>query len=59
MFVGRPILWGLAVDGQKGVENILSLFNEELRLSMALSGCRNLKEINRDLVAHINTIGKL
>lgn len=36
--VGRPILWGLAHNGQKGVENIIEILKAELDLAMALSG---------------------
>jgi isopentenyl diphosphate isomerase/L-lactate dehydrogenase-like FMN-dependent dehydrogenase len=27
VFVGRPILFGLATDGQRGVENVLEILN--------------------------------
>jgi 4-hydroxymandelate oxidase len=50
VLVGRPVLWGLAAGGQQGVEKALGLLREELDLAMALSGCRNLKEINRALL---------
>lgn len=53
VFVGRPILWGLAQSGQNGVENVLRIFAEELDVTMALSGCRNLKEIrDENAVVH-------
>jgi len=48
--IGRPILWGLAVDGQQGGEEVLRLLLAEFDLAMALTGCRNLAEISRDLV---------
>jgi 4-hydroxymandelate oxidase len=50
VLVGRPVLWGLAAGGQQGVEKALSMLKEELDLGMALSGCRNLKELNRSLL---------
>jgi len=49
--VGRPGLWGLAVDGSAGVQRVLEILREELSRSMALTGCRNLSEITPDLVA--------
>ncbi len=49
--VGRPVLWGLAVDGEEGVRNVLELLRSELDLAMALCGCRSLAEIRRDLIA--------
>ena len=49
--VGRPILWGLAVDGSDGVRRVLEILREELSRSMALAGCRSLADITPDLVA--------
>ena len=48
--VGRPLLWGLNHDGQKGVELVLDLLNKELIETMILTGCKNISEISRDLV---------
>lgn len=45
VFVGRPVLWGLAVGGQKGVERVLNLLNEELKNAMIFTGCMNIDEI--------------
>ena len=49
--LGRPILWGLGYDGQKGVELVLNLLHKELIESMVLTGCKNLEEIDSDLIA--------
>ncbi|MBN3301549.1 HAOX1 oxidase, partial [Amia calva] len=38
VFVGRPVLWGLACQGDKGVSEVLQLLREELSLAMALAG---------------------
>ena len=38
VFVGRPVLWGLAVDGQRGVADVLRMLNAELELACALAG---------------------
>lgn len=48
--IGRPILWGLNYDGQKGVELVIDLLLKEFKEAMILTGCRNIKEITRDLV---------
>jgi 4-hydroxymandelate oxidase len=48
--VGRPVLWGLAVDGASGVQRVLEILRDELSLAMALSACRTLDEITPDLV---------
>jgi 4-hydroxymandelate oxidase len=49
--VGRPVLWGLAVHGAAGVQRVLEILCAELSVAMALTGCRNLAEITRDLIA--------
>jgi 4-hydroxymandelate oxidase len=50
VFVGRPILWGLAVGGEAGVKSVLEMLRQEFDLAMALSGCPSLNAITRDLV---------
>ena len=50
VMVGRPVLWGLAVNGEAGVGAVLELLRKEVDLAMALAGARNVYEITRDLV---------
>ncbi|XP_062963047.1 2-Hydroxyacid oxidase 2 isoform X1 [Cynocephalus volans] len=50
IFLGRPILWGLACKGEHGVEEVLNILKNEFHTSMALTGCRSVAEINRDLI---------
>eukprot|EP00095_Tigriopus_kingsejongensis_P000169 maker-scaffold487_size158652-snap-gene-0.44 protein:Tk00169 transcript:maker-scaffold487_size158652-snap-gene-0.44-mRNA-1 annotation:"e3 ubiquitin-protein ligase rfwd2-like" len=50
VFLGRPVIWGLAYDGQKGVKKTLSLIRDELDSAMALSGCPSVSNVDRDLV---------
>jgi len=50
VLIGRPVLWGLAVDGESGVGSVLELLRQEIDLAMALSGARDVSELTRDLV---------
>jgi 4-hydroxymandelate oxidase len=50
VLVGRPILWGLAVNGEEGVCHVLELLRAELELAMALSGRPTLTSIDRSLI---------
>jgi 4-hydroxymandelate oxidase len=50
VLIGRPILWGLAVDGQAGVSRVIEILCSELDLAMALSGCAKLEDIDASLV---------
>ncbi|MBD2777949.1 alpha-hydroxy acid oxidase [Iningainema tapete] len=50
VLIGRPILWGLAVDGKAGVAHVISLLKQELDVAMALSGCTKLQDIDLTLL---------
>lgn len=47
VLVGRPALYGLAHAGAQGVAHVLRLLRDELEMSMALCGCRTLKDISK------------
>lgn len=49
--LGRPYIWGLALEGQQGVETVLKMTLAELDLTMALCGLARLDEITPDLLA--------
>jgi isopentenyl diphosphate isomerase/L-lactate dehydrogenase-like FMN-dependent dehydrogenase len=48
--VGRPHLYGLALDGRRGVADVVRNLVAELDLTMALTGVRNLAEIGPQLL---------
>nr|XP_031825621.1 peroxisomal (S)-2-hydroxy-acid oxidase GLO5 [Nomia melanderi] len=52
VFVGRPMLWGLFHAGEKGARDVLELFRKEIDLVFALSGCRTVNDVTRDMVKH-------
>jgi isopentenyl diphosphate isomerase/L-lactate dehydrogenase-like FMN-dependent dehydrogenase len=43
--IGRPYIWGLATFGQQGVERVLDILNNELRLAMVGCGTTTVKQI--------------
>ena len=51
VLVGRPLLWGLAVDGEDGARAVLDQLARELSNAMALAGSASLADIDRTLVA--------
>lgn len=51
VLVGRPILWGLAVDGEAGARAVLETFREELDQALALAGCARIVDASRTLLA--------
>ena len=50
VFVGRPVLWGLAAKGEEGVADVLGLLNAELSRAMQLAGCGTLSALRDGLV---------
>ncbi|MFF4284584.1 alpha-hydroxy acid oxidase [Streptomyces sp. NPDC001633] len=50
VLVGRPVLWGLAVDGAAGAERVLATLRAELTEAMALTGRPRLDAIAPDLL---------
>jgi isopentenyl diphosphate isomerase/L-lactate dehydrogenase-like FMN-dependent dehydrogenase len=51
--IGRPILYGLALEGAAGVRGALQVLKEELTLALALCGRRRPRELDREiLVSH-------
>jgi lactate 2-monooxygenase len=49
--VGRPYVYGLATQGQAGVEAVLSNLIAELDLTLALAGWRSTAELGREALA--------
>ena len=43
--VGRPILWGLAVDGAAGATHVLAMLRDELENAMALCGMSSVGDL--------------
>jgi (S)-2-hydroxy-acid oxidase len=50
VFVGRPIIWGLACNGEDGVYNVLEILRREFHSAMMFSGCAKLTDITNDFV---------
>ena len=49
--LGRPYIWGLALEGQAGVETVLKMFLAELDLTMALCGYTSPEQIGPSCLA--------
>ena len=45
IFIGRPVLWGLAADGQAGVERVIELLDKDLKETMLKTGCMSVAEV--------------
>jgi 4-hydroxymandelate oxidase len=50
VLIGRPILWGLAANGEDGVFDVLEALRTELDMAMALCGVRDASSVERRLI---------
>lgn len=56
VLLGRPILWGLSIGGEAGIQHVLELLRDELDSAIALSGCAKLQDIDPSLVVRLSTL---
>ncbi|WED42301.1 FMN-dependent L-lactate dehydrogenase LldD [Legionella cardiaca] len=47
VLLGRSMIYALAAQGQAGVENLLTIFANEIRIAMALTGATSIAKINK------------
>ncbi|WP_405533497.1 alpha-hydroxy-acid oxidizing protein [Streptomyces avidinii] len=55
---GRPYVYGLALDGRRGVEHVLRCLLTDLGLALALTGCASLADVGPGLLfprEHVGT----
>ena len=50
VFIGRPLFWGLAVNGEKGVIRVLNILHEEIEITMAKCGRPTVASIDSTAV---------
>ena len=57
VWVGRPVLWGLAYKGQEGVELALRLLRDEFKLCMGLAGVTRVEDIGKEYLVKMDRSG--
>jgi len=58
-WIGRPAIWGLAYDGQKGVEKAVEILYDEFRRCMMLTGCKSVSDISKACIGIARVDGPL
>lgn len=48
--LGRSWVWGVAAGGEKGVDRVIDIYQEEIRQTMILLGVSNLSELNEKMI---------
>ena len=51
VLVGRPVLWGLACEGEAGVRAVLQQLIDELDSTLALLGCPRAADLDASFIA--------
>jgi 4-hydroxymandelate oxidase len=55
VLVGRPVVWGLAIAGEEGVDAVLNELWDELKIVMGLCGIPDVRHVPSDLLAPVRT----
>jgi (S)-mandelate dehydrogenase len=50
VLVGRATLFGVAAAGEPGIERAIAMLKDEIDRTLALSGCRNISEVDASLL---------
>ena len=50
VMIGRPWVWAMAARGEKGVADLLQVFQQEIEMAMALMGLTGIDQINQDSI---------
>ncbi|KAJ5635136.1 uncharacterized protein N7484_008449 [Penicillium longicatenatum] len=58
-FLGRIPIWGLAYNGQEGVELAIKILRQELKITMALAGCKTISDIQKCYLSVLRSDGIL
>jgi 4-hydroxymandelate oxidase len=53
VFIGRPLFWGLAVDGEQGVVRVLEILREEIEITLAKCGRPTIASIDPTVVTKL------
>ncbi|WGV98515.1 FMN-dependent L-lactate dehydrogenase LldD [Vibrio sp. YMD68] len=51
--LGRSFIYALAAQGQAGVENLLDLYEKEMRVAMTLTGAKSIQDLNADSLVNL------
>jgi L-lactate dehydrogenase (cytochrome) len=50
IFMGRPQLYGAAIEGSAGIAKVVDILRTEIDRDMALLGCKDVGEVSADLI---------
>jgi isopentenyl diphosphate isomerase/L-lactate dehydrogenase-like FMN-dependent dehydrogenase len=50
VLAGRPVAWGVAAFGARGVERVFAVFEEEMKRVLCMVGVQSVRELRRDIL---------
>lgn len=56
VLIGRPVFWGLAVEGEAGVRSVLEMLRDELDATMGMCGCTSATSVSRDCIVGVSPL---
>jgi isopentenyl diphosphate isomerase/L-lactate dehydrogenase-like FMN-dependent dehydrogenase len=56
VFVGRPYAYGLAVNGEDGVRDVLANLIADIDLTLGLAGCRTFADLGRESLVEMPNV---
>ena len=56
VLVGRPLFWGLAVDGENGVRSVLAMLSDELEGTMGMCGRPTIDSIDAEVISGVSPL---
>ena len=56
VLIGRPLFWGLAVEGDSGVSSVLQMLKDELSMAMAMCGRPTIESIDMSLIGTVSPL---
>jgi len=59
VFIGRAFLYGVQALGGEGVTLALDIIRKELDTTMALCGCRDIRQVDRDIIESRDEVREL
>ena len=51
VMLGRPLMYGIGADGEKGLRRILDIIKDELSTALGLVGLTDISEVTSEIIA--------
>ncbi|MDP6451712.1 MAG: alpha-hydroxy acid oxidase [SAR202 cluster bacterium] len=59
VLIGRPMFWGLAVNGEEGLKHIIEILRDEFESTMGLCGKPDIASIDRSVIGTVSPLVSL